>query len=134
MNKNNHSRRKFLNRIIAVLSIPFLYFWYRTVKTSSSLEQGTEKIIPADGIPEGISFSDDVIIHKRGNEITVFSARCSHLGCTINRFENNRLICPCHGSEYSVDGKVSKGPSSRPLKKLDYRIDPSSGDLMIDLT
>lgn len=101
---------------------------------SAFLEKGTEKIVPAAEIPDGISFSDEVIIHKRGNDISVFSARCSHLGCTINRFENDKLICPCHGSEYSADGKVSKGPSSRPLKKLDYRIDQASGDLSIDLT
>jgi Rieske Fe-S protein len=134
MKKNAHSRRRFLNRIIAILMVPFLYFWYRAVKMSSVLETGKEKIVPATDIPEGITFYDEVIICKKEGEIVVFSARCSHLGCTINRFENDRLICPCHGSEYSVEGEVSKGPSSRPLEKLNYRIDAVSNNLVIDIS
>lgn len=134
MKEKTHSRRKFLNRILAVFSIPFLYFWYKTVTMSSFLERGKMKIIPLTGIPEGISFYDEVIIHKKGDEISVFSARCSHLGCTINRHQNDRLICPCHGSEYSVEGLVLKGPSSRPLEKLHCEIDAASGNLLINPT
>ena len=133
MKEKAYSRRKFLNRVLAVLTIPFLYFWYKTVTMSSFLEKGKLKNIPLTGLPEGISFYDEVIIHKKGDMLSVFSSRCSHLGCTINRYENDRLICPCHGSEYSIEGLVYKGPSSRPLEKLHWVIDAASGNLVINL-
>ena len=34
-------------------------------------------------------------------------SRCTHLGCTPNWFEaENRFKCPCHGSNYNIDGDV----------------------------
>jgi cytochrome b6-f complex iron-sulfur subunit len=46
----------------------------------------------------------------------VLSSRCTHLGCTV-RWDNEEqlLRCPCHGSRFSDDGKVVKGPAERPL-------------------
>jgi Rieske Fe-S protein len=49
-----------------------------------------------------------------------FSARslvCTHLGCTL---ENNPdgFACPCHGSRFDADGKVTHGPATKPLASL----------------
>ncbi len=49
--------------------------------------------------------------------LNVFSAACSHLGCVVhfNAFERS-WDCPCHGSQFSVDGEAVAGPARRPLK------------------
>jgi len=41
--------------------------------------------------------------------------RCSHLGCPV-RFVplESSFSCPCHGSEYDLGGRVSKGRPSGP--------------------
>ena len=134
MKKTDFSRRKFFNRLIAVLAVPFLYFWYKEVKMSSFFEEKRVKIIPVKDIPEGITFYDEVIVSKMGERILVFSSHCTHLGCKIDSFKNNKLVCPCHGSEYSVHGEILKGPSARPLTKLKCRVDATSGKLLIYLT
>ncbi len=42
---------------------------------------------------------------------------CTHLGCTFpwNATEYE-FQCPCHGSRYSADGSVVRGPAPLPLK------------------
>ena len=61
-------------------------------------------------------------LHKvaayRDKEGTVIerSAACTHLGCIVhwNSFERC-WDCPCHGSQFAVDGQVLNGPATRPL-------------------
>lgn len=46
----------------------------------------------------------------------VFSAVCTHRGCTVSEITDGVIICSCHGSEYSItDGSVKQGPAKRPL-------------------
>ena len=60
------------------------------------------------------------------------SATCTHLGCmTRYEKENNRIFCPCHGSQFSVDGAVTGGPAPRPLPRLDLALE--SGALVVDV-
>jgi cytochrome b6-f complex iron-sulfur subunit len=50
--------------------------------------------------------------------IYAFLAKCTHLGCTP-RWEVNdqRFKCPCHGSNFNIDGQVVAGPAPEPLKR-----------------
>ena len=57
-----------------------------------------------------------------GNGIKVFSVTCSHLGCSvaINK-DAKRFDCPCHGSQFALDGHVIHGPAAAPLAKLAWK-------------
>jgi nitrite reductase/ring-hydroxylating ferredoxin subunit len=56
-----------------------------------------------------------VFVDKKGEQ-HLFSARCTHLGCTVgwNPAETT-FDCPCHGSRFGPDGEVVNGPAARPL-------------------
>eukprot|EP00980_Cylindrotheca_fusiformis_P006656 scaffold1390_cov138-Cylindrotheca_fusiformis.AAC.59 len=44
------------------------------------------------------------------------NAVCTHLGCVVPwSSNNNKFQCPCHGSQYSPEGAVVRGPAPLPL-------------------
>ncbi|MBW3535300.1 MAG: Rieske (2Fe-2S) protein [Gemmatimonadetes bacterium] len=49
-------------------------------------------------------------------------ARCTHRGCQPDPV-GERLVCPCHGSEFSLEGDVLEGPADRPLRRFPVRED-----------
>lgn len=52
------------------------------------------------------------------------SAVCTHLGCmTRHEPAEKRIFCPCHGSQFSLEGKVTAGPAPRPLPRLEVSIE-----------
>ena len=57
-----------------------------------------------------------VVTQPTAGTFKAFSSTCTHMGCTVFKVENGLIMCPCHGSEYSVvDGSVKHGPAPRPL-------------------
>ncbi len=59
-----------------------------------------------------------LLIHSLEGKWVALSARCTHLGCTVQYdSENKRIFCACHGGVYSPDtGKNLSGPPPKPLK------------------
>jgi len=43
-------------------------------------------------------------------------------GCTLSGFQNNRYVCPCHGSQFTTSGAVAQGPASSPLRQFTTRL------------
>lgn len=59
------------------------------------------------------------------------SRKCTHLGCTVPwRADENRFVCPCHGSIFDIRGDVVRPPAPRPLDLYLVRIE--NGIVKID--
>lgn len=86
--------------------------------------------MPVD-VPSGITFYKSIILNKDDNDLKIFSSRCTHLGCKINKLEDGKLICPCHGSQFDPHGKVLKGPAAYSLKQLNYKTDPKTKEIIV---
>lgn len=75
---------------------------------------------PADfpfGPPTFLPDEKIYIFRDRDQGFAAASAVCTHLGCTVNYFQNDkRFHCPCHGSVFEPDGKVAHGPAPKPLE------------------
>jgi len=51
--------------------------------------------------------------------LTALDDRCTHLGCRQKWNPARQLFeCPCHGSEFDIEGNVKRGPATRSLPKL----------------
>lgn len=49
---------------------------------------------------------------------------CTHAGCTVEwKTDTNKFVCPCHGSEFGVAGKVEKAPATTPLKTYAVKVE-----------
>lgn len=79
-----------------------------------------EEIAPGEG--SLIKSGGKPIAAYRGEdgEVRAVSALCTHAGCVVhwNGFEGC-WDCPCHGSQFDVDGKVLNGPAVKPLAAAD---------------
>lgn len=51
-----------------------------------------------------------------GGSPVALSTRCMHRGCEVEPAAD-RLVCPCHGSEYDLQGAVLSGPTELPLRR-----------------
>jgi cytochrome b6-f complex iron-sulfur subunit len=47
---------------------------------------------------------------------------CTHRGCELN-FGGGIYSCPCHGSEFSIEGEVLEGPAEKKLKSFKTKTD-----------
>ncbi len=71
-----------------------------------------------------------IVRTERG--IYAFLAICRHLGCIPDWVEEEHLFkCPCHGSNYNLDGDVVGGPAPSPLFRVSINYAPD-GQLVID--
>ena len=55
----------------------------------------------------------------------VLSSTCQHQGCTVDPFDAGLGVmrCPCHGSQYNIDGSLNQGPAPRGLDKYAAKFD-----------
>jgi cytochrome b6-f complex iron-sulfur subunit len=76
--------------------------------------------------------SQRFFVVRERERIYATSARCAHLGCTVNWFADQRIFkCPCHGSEYHSNGANFAGPAPRPLDRLRIELN-LDGQLVVD--
>lgn len=113
------SRRSVLARMVKVISfcsfaallLPlerFLSFKIprrpKLVKVDKALKKG------------GFIIEADFIIFDTDSKPIAVSRKCTHLGCTLNYHELEKmLICPCHQSRFDKNGKRLAGPARRNL-------------------
>lgn len=71
--------------------------------------RGTGAVVSLEGRKIAAYRAPDGQLHLR-------SATCTHVGCVVhwNGFERC-WDCPCHGSQFSIDGEPLTGPAMKPL-------------------
>jgi cytochrome b6-f complex iron-sulfur subunit len=53
---------------------------------------------------------------------------CTHLGC-LPKWQTDRFACPCHGSQFQLNGEYITGPAPRPLDRFATRITFADGSV-----
>lgn len=60
-----------------------------------------------------------VIINSGNNTFKAISLVCTHQACTVAwTAARQDFECPCHGSRYDSNGKVTQGPAASPLQSF----------------
>lgn len=98
--------------------------------------------IDADGLAEGKAVRVEVagttvlLVRSADDSIFAVSARCTHQGAPLDRGVLNlrdsdpTVTCPAHGSVFSIaDGRVRRGPASKPLEAFDVRLNDGKIEL-----
>lgn len=126
------TRREFIKYLSLGILGGFAILWYSLTKKHISLTGGAGiQKINLSGKPDGFYFFDSFIAAKKGASINIFSNRCTHAGCKVNKVHGNTIVCACHGSAYDFTGEVVKGPAIQKLKTLPYTVNPVSGEITV---
>jgi cytochrome b6-f complex iron-sulfur subunit len=89
---------------------------------------------PADIAPGTVLvlLEQKAYVVRTNDGVFALSATCTHLGClTQYEREQHRIFCPCHGSRYDANGRVTNGPAPKPLPRLALAIE--RGELILDV-
>ena len=66
---------------------------------------------------------DVVLTQPKKGEFKAFSAICTHAGCQVGGVQQGVIVCPCHGSLFSItDGSVQGGPAPTPLPAVNISV------------
>lgn len=107
--------------------------------SSVTAPEGTVEVGSASAVGVGKAVrlthgSTTVIVSQPSSgEYKAFSTVCTHQGCQVQVQDSNRIVCPCHGSEFAVaDGSVVQGPAETPLAS--YPVQVKGGKLFVSGT
>jgi cytochrome b6-f complex iron-sulfur subunit len=70
-----------------------------------------------------------VALFRDKSGVWAISTICTHLGCLV-RGTTEGFECPCHGTSFTRDGAVTRGPAPRPLPW--YKVTGSGNTYVVD--
>lgn len=73
-------------------------------------------------VGSGKVVGDTVITQPTAGVFEGFVARCTHAGCKLTSVTDGVLNCPCHGSQFGLDGAVLRGPAMTPLAPVAVKV------------
>jgi cytochrome b6-f complex iron-sulfur subunit len=75
---------------------------------------------------------ENVAVFSEPDGLYAISLVCTHLGCIVSlNSKEGQFDCPCHGSQFTLEGKVTRAPAPKPLPWFKITAQPS-GSLMVD--
>lgn len=105
-----------------------------TAPPATTTSSGGAAVAKVSDVPVGGGFVSDsakaVITQPTAGEFKAFDSTCTHKGCPVKTIQGDVVICPCHGSQFSLaDGSVKQGPATRPLAPK--KVAEKNGELFV---
>lgn len=64
-----------------------------------------------------------ILVRTPSGELRAFSARCTHLDCTVQYREDlGHIWCACHNGHFDLNGRNIAGPPPEPLEAYDVAV------------
>ncbi|MFL1376192.1 MULTISPECIES: Rieske (2Fe-2S) protein [unclassified Nocardiopsis] len=91
-----------------------------------------ESVATVDEVPVGggvvLAGAAVVLTQPEAGEFRAFSTTCTHEGCPVDEVVGDEIVCPCHGSRFSIaDGSRTDGPASEPLEEYPVTVTEEGG-------
>jgi cytochrome b6-f complex iron-sulfur subunit len=132
------SRRGFLATFAAVWTavaggIGFtIYRRWRESKETSTVVGNANELAPNSAATFHLAGRPGLLIRVPSGDYRAFSAECTHMNCTVRFLPTmDKILCPCHGGSYDLNGRVLGGPPPRPLRR--YKVDITSAEIVVSL-
>ena len=89
----------------------------------SALNADGASLVTASG---GVDGARILIVRAASRRYLGLSLLCTHEGCPLNPPDGALITCPCHGSQFDLEGHVHRGPAQLALLRYDTRFDAKS--------
>ena len=125
----NFTRRAFLKSLGWTWTIPALVMFRQVSRFIGYQPPGPDPTVIALGSPQSLPplpvhiERARAFLQKDEGGYYALDNVCTHLGCLVHPQSGGGFACPCHGSRYTGDGQVIRGPAVRPLPYLELQWD-----------
>ena len=83
-----------------------------------------------DGVTDKFAKSNRVLVVRHEGKIYAPTATCTHKNCAV-RLKGEEIVCPCHGSKFTVQGTSTKGPAKGSLYRYALSVN-ADGDIIVN--
>lgn len=75
-----------------------------------------------------------MVVRRASNTYVTLELICTHQGCKGPSLElsGQTITCGCHGSQYDLDGRVTRGPAPRDLDTYKTTYDSAKNEVTIE--
>jgi Rieske Fe-S protein len=91
---------------------------------------GPKTDIASDGVVDKFAKKERILIVRDGGKIYAPTATCTHKNCAV-KLKQDEIVCPCHGSKFSIQGTSIKGPAKGSLFRYAIKLD-DNGHIIVD--
>jgi len=100
-------------------------------KSSKPIDVGTKEDYPKDGtVNDKFTMSDRILVIRNEGKIYALNSTCPHRSKTVKKGKDD-LVCPSHGSHFSLYGTVTKGPAKSSMTRYAISLN-DKGHLIVD--
>ncbi len=125
------NRKEFLAYLTLLAGLTGIFGWYRAQQRYQQLFRKKRRVVYVDRGTVGTK-TEGVIFIKEKSRLRAFSSRCTHLGCELRVMPDGSMECPCHGSAFSAEGKVLRGPADSDLETIPVRLDSQTHQYYVE--
>ncbi len=136
---NCFTRRQFLEGSAALLGVSLAGCGAKPATPAASAGSDGSIVLtgltaPAKGEGHVFTFpggEPGLVFQSNDGKTGAVSAKCTHAGCTVEWDGRAKipLRCPCHESQFALDGQVLSGPAKAPLQH--YSVSASGDSLTL---
>lgn len=107
---------------------PVVRYWIppevpESTVNSVTLPFTTTDMPPSSGRIFKFGSRPGILIRTPAGEFRAFSARCTHLDCTVQyRDDLSHIWCACHNGHFDLNGNVLAGPPPEPLPGFEVNV------------
>src|SRR5262245_13429685 len=93
-------------------------------KLALSLDKAEKLKSPGTSVLLKILDRELLFVRDSEDSVHILDPTCTHKKCTVEYDrDKQQIVCPCHGSTYSLDGRLLKGPAEKPLQAFEAVLD-----------
>jgi nitrite reductase/ring-hydroxylating ferredoxin subunit len=91
-------------------------------KKTGPFDIGPKTDYSKDGVTDTWTKSERILVIRNEGKIYACNSTCTHKNCAVKK-KGEEIVCPCHGSKYSLHGTSTKGPAKGSLFRYGVSVD-----------